>query len=183
MASDENVKVAVRVRPFNAREKQRNARCIVDMHENTTILYNPSLPSEEPKKFSFDYSYWSHDGFKQDIPYDSSSFCAPDEGHPNGMKYADQVSGNSRFKIIKCLMSRSLQERVYDDLGKDLLKNALEGYNCAIFAYGQTGSGKSYSIIGYGANKGMPLTLLVIEGIHIRNEGNKLLFHPRVTHH
>lgn len=98
MASDENVKVAVRVRPFNAREKQRNARCIVDMHENTTILYNPSLPSEEPKKFSFDYSYWSHDGFKQDIPYDSSSFCAPDEGHPNGMKYADQVSGNPLFK-------------------------------------------------------------------------------------
>ena len=33
--------------------------------------------------------------------------------------------------------------------------NALEGYNCAIFAYGQTGSGKSYSIVGYGANKGL----------------------------
>jgi hypothetical protein len=43
---------------------------------------------------------------------------------------------------------------VYNDLGKDLLQNAFEGYNCALFAYGQTGSGKSYSIIGYGANKG-----------------------------
>lgn len=44
---------------------------------------------------------------------------------------------------------------VYNDLGKDLLENAFEGYNCALFAYGQTGSGKSYSIIGYAANKGM----------------------------
>ena len=50
-----------------------------------------------------------------------------------------------------------LQEMVYNDLGKDLLQNAFEGYNCALFAYGQTGSGKSYSIIGYGANKGMLL--------------------------
>lgn len=47
------------------------------------------------------------------------------------------------------------QELVYNDLGKDLLENAFEGYNCALFAYGQTGSGKSYSIIGYGANKGI----------------------------
>lgn len=51
-------------------------------------------------------------------------------------------------------MERLMQEMVYNDLGKDLLQNAFEGYNCALFAYGQTGSGKSYSIIGYGANKG-----------------------------
>jgi hypothetical protein len=29
------------------------------------------------------------------------------------------------------------------------------GYNCCLFAYGQTGSGKSYSMIGYGLNKGI----------------------------
>lgn len=31
----------------------------------------------------------------------------------------------------------------------------MEGYNASLFAYGQTGSGKSYSVIGYGQNKGM----------------------------
>ena len=36
-----------------------------------------------------------------------------------------------------------------------MLDNALNGYNAALFAYGQTGSGKSYSITGYGANKGI----------------------------
>ena len=29
------------------------------------------------------------------------------------------------------------------------------GFNCCLFAYGQTGAGKSYSMIGYGANKGI----------------------------
>ena len=35
------------------------------------------------------------------------------------------------------------------------MENAWKGYNTSIFAYGQTGSGKSWSIIGYGANRGM----------------------------
>lgn len=44
--------------------------------------------------------------------------------------------------------------KVYNDLGKGVLKNAWEGFNTSLFAYGQTGSGKSWSIVGYGANKG-----------------------------
>ena len=47
-----------------------------------------------------------------------------------------------------------LQATVYKDLGKGILKNAWGGYNATLFAYGQTGSGKSWSVIGYGANKG-----------------------------
>lgn len=35
-----------------------------------------------------------------------------------------------------------------------MLANAWQGYNVSLFAYGQTGSGKSYSMVGYGANKG-----------------------------
>jgi hypothetical protein len=40
-----------------------------------------------------------------------------------------------------------------------VLKNAWEGYNASLFAYGQTGSGKSYSVVGYGANKGISKSL------------------------
>ena len=36
-----------------------------------------------------------------------------------------------------------------------MLDNAWDGFHCCLFAYGQTGSGKSYSMIGYGANKGI----------------------------
>ena len=35
-----------------------------------------------------------------------------------------------------------------------MLDNAWEGYNSTLFAYGQTGSGKSWSMVGYGVNKG-----------------------------
>lgn len=43
MAEEENVKVAVRVRPFNAREKQRNAKLIVAMSGNSTKITNPEV--------------------------------------------------------------------------------------------------------------------------------------------
>ena len=43
MAEEENVKVAVRVRPFNAREKQRNAKLIVAMSGNSTKITNPDV--------------------------------------------------------------------------------------------------------------------------------------------
>lgn len=46
------------------------------------------------------------------------------------------------------------QEKIFSDLGQVLLDNAWLGYNCCLFAYGQTGSGKSYSVFGYGQNKG-----------------------------
>lgn len=34
------------------------------------------------------------------------------------------------------------QEVVYNDLGKDLVTHAFDGYNACIFAYGQTGAGE-----------------------------------------
>ena len=53
------------------------------------------------------------------------------------------------------LLPISLQVKVFNDLGKGVLENAWNGYNCSLFAYGQTGSGKSYSMVGYGNNKGI----------------------------
>ncbi|VDI33207.1 Hypothetical predicted protein, partial [Mytilus galloprovincialis] len=127
------VKVAVRVRPFNQREKDRTSKLIIKMQDQMTTIANPETPNEEPKKFSFDYSYWSHDGFTED----SAGNLLVDKA---GSKYASQ-------------------RRVFEDLGQGVLDNAFEGYNCSLFAYGQTGSGKSYSMVGYGPNRGIvPIT-------------------------
>lgn len=54
-----SVKVAVRVRPFNARENSRDSKCVIQMQGNTTCIWNPKQP-KEAKNFTFDYSYWSH---------------------------------------------------------------------------------------------------------------------------
>ncbi|XP_072222328.1 kinesin-like protein KIF1B isoform X4 [Leuresthes tenuis] len=40
------------------------------------------------------------------------------------------------------------QNRVFNDIGKEMLEHAFEGYNVCIFAYGQTGAGKSYTMMG-----------------------------------
>ncbi|CAF4626294.1 unnamed protein product [Rotaria sp. Silwood1] len=126
---EESIKVAVRVRPFSQREKDRSAKLVIKMQGKSTFIIDPKAPQDEPKQFSFDHSYWSHDGFVE---------------HPSGILEAD----NS-------LSPYASQQKVFDDLGRDVLKNAFDGFNCTLFAYGQTGSGKSYSIIGYGANRGI----------------------------
>ncbi|XP_015283376.1 PREDICTED: kinesin-like protein KIF1C [Gekko japonicus] len=55
-----SVKVAVRVRPFNAREISRDAKCVIQMQGKTTCITNPKQAKDAPKNFTFDYSYWSH---------------------------------------------------------------------------------------------------------------------------
>jgi hypothetical protein len=47
------VKVAVRCRPFNDREKQANSDCVVVMNGATTIL----KASGEEKEYSFTFDY------------------------------------------------------------------------------------------------------------------------------
>lgn len=121
-----SVKVAVRVRPFNDREKAGDSHCCVHMNGPTTTVKDPKTGNTKP--YTFDYSFWSHDGF--DETEDGVMYAK------DGSNYADQQS-------------------VYDALGKQVLDNAWAGFHCCLFAYGQTGSGKSYSMVGYGANKGI----------------------------
>ncbi|THC93199.1 hypothetical protein EYZ11_007326 [Aspergillus tanneri] len=124
-----NIKVVVRVRPFNGREIDRGAKCIVQMKASQTVLTPPpgaidksrkaaggKGAVEEPKTFAFDRSYWSFD--------------------KNAPNFATQ-------------------DNLFEDLGVPLLDNAFQGYNNCIFAYGQTGSGKSYSMMGYGKEYGV----------------------------
>ena len=68
----------------NSREKARNAVQIIKMVGNNTYIKDPAAPDEEPRKFAFDYSYWSHDGFRE-----------RDDGYleASDTTYADQVLG------------------------------------------------------------------------------------------
>ena len=120
-----SIQVAVRVRPFNTREKEKESKCIISMSGPSTTIHDDV---GQEKTFTFDYSFWSHDSFIES----SSGYLSPDETG----KYADQ-------------------SLVFDTLGRQILDNAWKGYHCCLFAYGQTGAGKSYSMVGYGVNKGI----------------------------
>ncbi|XP_017280685.1 kinesin-like protein KIF1A isoform X15 [Kryptolebias marmoratus] len=64
-----SVKVAVRVRPFNSRETEKDSKCIIQMSGNTTTIINPKQ-AKDNKSFNFDYSYWSHTS-PEDVNYAS----------------------------------------------------------------------------------------------------------------
>ncbi|XP_018540354.1 kinesin-like protein KIF16B isoform X4 [Lates calcarifer] len=119
-----SVRVAVRVRPMNRREKDLTAKCIIKMEGNKTSITNLKIPDgiagdsmrDRTKTFTYDFSYDSSD-------CKSSTFVS--------------------------------QEKVFRDLGSDVLKAAFEGYNACVFAYGQTGSGKSYTMMGNPGDAGL----------------------------
>lgn len=124
-----SVKVAVRLRPFNSREMELNSSNCIAMKDNTTTIKEPKI--SKTRDFVFDYSFWSHDGFS----INSEGLYVPQDD-----RYADQA-------------------KVFAYVGEEVLANALDGYHCCLFAYGQTGSGKSYSMLGYGPNRGIvPVT-------------------------
>ncbi|XP_051982170.1 kinesin-like protein KIF16B isoform X1 [Xyrauchen texanus] len=133
-----SVRVAVRVRPMNRREKDLSSKCIIEMEGNKTTITNLKIPDgvtgdsvrERTKTFTYDFSY-------------DSSDC----------KNGSFVS----------------QEKVFKDLGTDVLKAAFEGYNACIFAYGQTGSGKSHTMMGIPGDVG--LIPRICEGLFSRISG------------
>ncbi|XP_054626515.1 kinesin-like protein KIF13B isoform X5 [Dunckerocampus dactyliophorus] len=64
---DSNVKVAVRVRPMNRREKELNTKCVVEMVKNQTVLHPAGAnlgkgdSRNQSKVFAYDYCFWSMD--------------------------------------------------------------------------------------------------------------------------
>ncbi|KAL1769935.1 kinesin KIF28P [Sigmodon hispidus] len=126
--STDSVRVAVRVRPFSQREKNSGSQCVISMHSQSTTIRDPKN-GEHLKTFTFDLAYWSHDGFQKD----EDGVLIP--ANPSS-KFAGQI-------------------HVFHDIGRGILDSAWRGYNATLLAYGQTGSGKSYSMIGFGTNKGI----------------------------
>ncbi|XP_069117380.1 kinesin-like protein KIF16B isoform X2 [Argopecten irradians] len=115
-----SVKVAVRVRPLNQREKDMESKFIIAMDKKKTTIVNRKVPETggegdharenmRLKEFTFDHSFWS---------------------------------------VLRSDSNYASQEEVFKCLGLDVVASAYDGYNACVFAYGQTGSGKSYSMMG-----------------------------------
>ena len=77
-----------------------NASCIIKMTGNTTAITNPNSPNDKPKKFTYDKSYWSHDGYEEK----SDGYLKPTNDH-----YADQVGGMRLFYMLFTLPVEDLE--------------------------------------------------------------------------
>ncbi|GAA6061161.1 hypothetical protein JCM10212_005747 [Sporobolomyces blumeae] len=125
MSGAGNIKVVVRCRPLNPRELARGAKGLIRMEGNNTYL--------EPPEQANVTSGRAIEKETKSFAFDKSYWSACPKDDPS---YASQ-------------------QTLYDDLGKDLLDHSFQGFNTCIFAYGQTGSGKSYSMMGYGSDRGI----------------------------
>ncbi|KAF5331735.1 hypothetical protein D9611_007587 [Ephemerocybe angulata] len=127
---DGNIKVVVRCRPLNSRELARGAKPLIRMQGNQTFLDPPEHGSSQDTKRATERKTMA-------FSFDKSYWSAGPRDEPG---YCSQ-------------------QTLFDDLGKELLDHGFNGFNACILAYGQTGSGKSYSMMGYGPDKGIiPLT-------------------------
>ncbi|KAJ9471306.1 Kinesin-related protein 1 [Diplonema papillatum] len=138
-----NVRVMVRVRPFNTREillsKEQGVplKCVVQMEGKVTSMLDPEDEFDSIKSgmsYEYDECFWS-------IPAET---CEHFPMSSNGF---------------------ATQDHVYDNSGKFALDNAWESYNTCIFAYGQTGSGKSYSMLGSSEGEHRGISPRLVEAI------------------
>ena len=118
-----SVKVAVRVRPFNSREQELQSQNCLIMSNNTTTLKD--YKTNKTRDFTFDYSFWSHDGF--DITPEGLYIASKDS------RYAEQrcfqVSVRKSLKMLyKAIiavylhMGRLAQERAIRCWDMELIK-------------------------------------------------------------
>eukprot|EP01065_Artemidia_motanka_P024647 TRINITY_DN2953_c2_g1_i1.p1 TRINITY_DN2953_c2_g1~~TRINITY_DN2953_c2_g1_i1.p1 ORF type:complete len:1040 (+),score=398.40 TRINITY_DN2953_c2_g1_i1:65-3184(+) len=125
-----NVKVFLRVRPFNKRELKIHdelgegfLQSVVDMPEGPlgpAVLLEKTVDEDgdtrfiDREMFTFDRILWSIPEDQQPL---KGEFCT--------------------------------QEKVFQYVGEPALENAWKGFNTCIFAYGQTGAGKTHSMMGH----------------------------------
>ncbi|XP_052428425.1 uncharacterized protein kif16bb isoform X1 [Carassius gibelio] len=149
-----SVRVAVRVRPLSQREKDLSAKVIIQVDGHKTSVLNMKENYHCMNEESFGESTKS---FTYDFSYDSMNRTSP---------------------------NFVTQEKIFEDLGTDVLQAAFEGYNACIFAYGQTGSGKSYTMMGDPNDYG--LIPRICEGLfhHISGvlQKDKASFHMEVSY-
>ena len=78
----------------------------------------------------------------------------PDQGkvefnfQRDGLRHAEIKDDYYQFKFNGIFDMLTQQERVFNEVAKDVVDGCFEGYNGTIFAYGQTGSGKTFTITG-----------------------------------
>ncbi|XP_067297313.1 kinesin-like protein KIF18A [Pseudorasbora parva] len=115
-----HVKVVVRVRPLNNKEKDGNCKKVVHVVDNHMLVFDPK---EEEVTF----------------------FRGQRSGNRDVRKRANK---DLKF-VFDCVFGEdSSQLEVFENTTKAIVDGVLNGYNCTVFAYGSTGAGKTHTMLG-----------------------------------
>ncbi|XP_054731939.1 kinesin-like protein KIF18A [Anastrepha obliqua] len=120
-AEQTNIKVVVRVRPYNRRELEQNQRQIVKVLDNNTLLFDPD---EEDDEFFFQ-------GTKQ-----------------NYRDITKRVNKKISMDFDRVFDPEAKNQEIFEECTSPLVASVLNGYNCSVFVYGATGAGKTFTMLG-----------------------------------
>ncbi|XP_017956812.1 kinesin-like protein KIF18A [Drosophila navojoa] len=121
MPEPTNIKVIVRVRPYNQREKEQNQRCIIKVMDGSSLLFDPD---EEDDEFFYQ-------GAKQ--------------------QYRDiskRTNKKLTMEFDRVYDTDHTNENLFQECTAPLVDAVLDGYNCSVFVYGATGAGKTFTMLG-----------------------------------
>uniref|UniRef100_A0A1A9W4C1 Kinesin motor domain-containing protein n=1 Tax=Glossina brevipalpis TaxID=37001 RepID=A0A1A9W4C1_9MUSC len=123
-----NVKVVVRIRPYNQKELEQNAKSIIKVMDATTLLFDPG---EEDDEFFF---------------------------HGTKQKYRDitkRVSKKISMEFDRVFDVDATNLQIFEECTAPLVHSVLNGYNCSVFVYGATGAGKTFTMLGNHTSLGL----------------------------
>ena len=126
------VRVMVRVRPFNEKERGITAKKKERLKPVITVRDNNCAVME----FTKDEKGFVHEREREAFEFSECFWSVP---------VSQATSPNPIYT----------QEMVYEKSGKLAVEHAIQGFNVCIFAYGQTGSGKTHTMLGSEADPGI----------------------------
>ncbi|RZC32585.1 Kinesin domain containing protein, partial [Asbolus verrucosus] len=126
--SSANVKVVVRVRPPNDRERTENNRVVVKVVDEQLLIFDPKINTQ---------SFFYH-GVEQ-----------------KGRNLLRKANKDLQFMFDRVFGFDCTNEEVFENTTKNLISSLMDGYNCSVFAYGATGAGKTHTVIGHSDNPGI----------------------------
>lgn len=128
-----HMKVVVRVRPENTKEKAVQFHKVVHVVDKHILVFDP-----KQEEISFFHR-------KKTTNFDITK----------------RQNKDLKFVFDAVFDETSTQMEVFEHTTKPILHSFLNGYNCTVFAYGATGSGKTHTMLGSTAEPGvMYLTML-----------------------
>ncbi|KAJ6652652.1 hypothetical protein lerEdw1_011222 [Lerista edwardsae] len=115
-----HVKVVVRVRPENQKEKDSSFRKVLDVVDKYILVFDPKV-----EEVSFFHG--------KKLPYRDLN---------------KKQNKDLKFVFDAVFDENSTQLEVFEHTTKTVLDGFLNGYNCTVLAYGATGAGKTYTMLG-----------------------------------
>ena len=117
-----NIRVAVRVRPENDRERAGAFNNVIQIIDDKMMVFDP-----------------------KDGDGDDFFFHGKKQGRRDLNKKENK---DKKFAFDAVFPPGCSNTLVFENTTKDLVETVFNGYNCSVFAYGATGAGKTFTMLG-----------------------------------